>query len=983
MRRRLHSGAALGFLLEGAAALALSGAALAQAPPSLVVRCGDVNPLPRPCAGFTDVASRSSIYFEVVVPSGNGAAHLLDPGSVTATVDGLPTGPEPALLPGGVPGGGWSVVPNGPFTDGGSTGHGYLLLRDAAWPPGAALTVTVAASTLSGLAMDPSGASWSFTTRASLAGAILSLDVDLAEPTVTWPGRWFNGILKPNFATSALFDQEPLYALIDEARSLAPDLFTHQRDWPLTSDYWSGSGYFDGNPNFVRELETRRIVAIEDDATGTRLTLADLLEGPLYGIAPGRPLSGDWAPGQRVLVCDRLKSEAATILAVDDASSTMLVETLANAASTWVLDYPGSTPADDPRTPGNFSYALGALRKLEPHGTPVYWWDRIHDEWDRHVAHGRKPIVNFDAVPFDLCRIGRPAGGYGGSCPDVPKSWTEWDDVVRAVVRHLLDRYGPDVATWRFTIGNEPDLRIFWLATQDEFASFHDHTASSILRAFEDAGLDSQAVEIGGLEMTGIFPGFVSSILHHASPTSVNPNAGFEERNHACIDPGFGARLSSRVRAICDANAQHGTPLDFVSVHAYERAAEAAGSMIDARGRALAIDPVTFADLRIMSHETTPDWVPRRDPGSRDMYRWGGYFTTWGGEYFQRLLEHGQSDPGILGGECTVTTWPFNPNFAGYASLAGQLRIDDDGDGALDRIEAVPLPFFHFATLAATMSHELRSLDVADVGGLRVSGWRSVEPDGEKILLFAHDFRDTASEEPGGIDVALCLANLRHPVVEVQEHRLDPAHPARAALEALPNRGTNGVFAPSEVAGLVAAARLAPAAPATRHESVAGALTLDVRLLAQGLVFLDLTYADSDGDGVHDGEDDCEQAWNPGQENADGDAFGDACDCAPLDPRNELPPEVTGLRLSGDTLTWDATPAATGHEILRDVAGPWRAGGGPDVACSSIGPLPTAVEPGLPGAGRAWRFLVRATNACGTGTWGWASDGIERTRACP
>jgi hypothetical protein len=41
-----------------------------------------------------------------------------------------------------------------------------------------------------------------------------------------------------------------------------------------------------------------------------------------------------------------------------------------------------------------------------------------------------------------------------------------------------------------------------------------------------------------------------------------------------------------------------------------------------------------------------------------------------------------------------------------------------------------------------------------------------------------------------------------------------------------------------------------------------------------------------DGDGINDAEDNCPTVYNPGQENADGDAFGDACDPFPLDPSN-------------------------------------------------------------------------------------------------
>ena len=59
---------------------------------------------------------------------------------------------------------------------------------------------------------------------------------------------------------------------------------------------------------------------------------------------------------------------------------------------------------------------------------------------------------------------------------------------------------------------------------------------------------------------------------------------------------------------------------------------------------------------------------------------------------------------------------------------------------------------------------------------------------------------------------------------------------------------------------------------------------------------LPLTYAAHDGDTIEDGSDNCPDAPNEDQANADGDAFGDACDPFPNDPDND----VDGDGISGD-----------------------------------------------------------------------------------
>lgn len=162
--------------------------------------------------------------------------------------------------------------------------------------------------------------------------------------------------------------------------------------------------------------------------------------------------------------------------------------------------------------------------------------------------------------------------------------------------------------------------------------------------------------------------------------------------------------------------------------------------------------------------------------------------------------------------------------------------------------------------------------------------------------------------------------------------------------------------------------------------------------------------ADGDGDGVHDGVDNCVAIENPAQLDLDGDGLGNACDpdadgdgipngsdCAPLDAMAfAAPPEVPGLDHDLTGLSWTGIAALTGsgvvYDLVRGDPAALRANGG-------IGGA-SCLAPGLPGTqhidaqdpapGEAWYYLVRGRNACGPGPYGAGSSGNVRfNTACP
>jgi N-acetylneuraminic acid mutarotase len=163
-----------------------------------------------------------------------------------------------------------------------------------------------------------------------------------------------------------------------------------------------------------------------------------------------------------------------------------------------------------------------------------------------------------------------------------------------------------------------------------------------------------------------------------------------------------------------------------------------------------------------------------------------------------------------------------------------------------------------------------------------------------------------------------------------------------------------------------------------------------------GAVDEDAGTGDPDGDQVLGTCDNCPSVPNPTQTNGDGDAAGDACDCAPTDPSNSAPTEVAGLTLSGDkqTLQWTAAANTARYDLLIGNVSSLPVGSGIENCYNNL-TTATASDPTLPGVNEAFFYLVRAENDClanqGKGSWGNQHDnpgppgnGLPRqTTSCP
>ncbi|HEV8700047.1 MAG TPA: putative metal-binding motif-containing protein [Candidatus Polarisedimenticolia bacterium] len=144
--------------------------------------------------------------------------------------------------------------------------------------------------------------------------------------------------------------------------------------------------------------------------------------------------------------------------------------------------------------------------------------------------------------------------------------------------------------------------------------------------------------------------------------------------------------------------------------------------------------------------------------------------------------------------------------------------------------------------------------------------------------------------------------------------------------------------------------------------------------------------ADLDGDGLSPCQGDCndlDPSVHPGApEICDG--KDNDCDGI-VDGPQAAPGEVTGLSLGSDkaTVAWDAGAAA--YDVVHGALNELPVGGGASESCLASGTAATtAVDNSTPSMGRGFWYLVRATNACGVGSYGLASNGSERSSAaCP
>ena len=143
---------------------------------------------------------------------------------------------------------------------------------------------------------------------------------------------------------------------------------------------------------------------------------------------------------------------------------------------------------------GMFSDDMGIYREFEWEGrTQVrHAFLYLDQVIDAYLAVGLRPFLELGFMPSALASGDQTVFWWRGNVTP-PRSYPEWQRLVTATLRHLIDRYGAqEVLTWPIEVWNEPNLSIFWQgADQDEYLRLYEATA----RAVKDV---DAAFQVGG-----------------------------------------------------------------------------------------------------------------------------------------------------------------------------------------------------------------------------------------------------------------------------------------------------------------------------------------------------------------------------------------------------------------------------------------------------------------------------------------------------
>jgi len=417
---------------------------------------------------------------------------------------------------------------------------------------------------------------------------------------------------------------------------------------------------------------------------------------------------------------------------------------------------------------GHASYKWGSTNayREDEQGNPIYDWTFVDLTFDALLANGCKPFVELGFMPQDLvdpehynaAKDAWNAQTYrsvGWACP--PKDYQKWYDLIFALVRHCMERYGEqEIVSWYWELWNEPDI-LYWRGTHEEFCKLYDYTAAAVKAA-------CPAARVGG-------------------PATTNPAPG--SKAAAYLD-GF---LDHCVNGTNYYSGEKGSALDFITfhvkgggyradpLHRKQKPPSVKQILRDvANGYAIISKYPGLAQLECILSEIDPDgWAAGGAWDNANLnFRNTEYYASFVAASFDKVSKFAKSK----GWDLKLLTWAFM--FVGERCFEGTRTFSTQG------IDKAVLNLFRmygrmgFQEVGFESSAAKDPLSYADMHGFGegpdISGFAALSGNKSlEILVYNHhDDWDLAEEHT----VELEVANLpfEHERLRLRHYRVDANH---------------------------------------------------------------------------------------------------------------------------------------------------------------------------------------------------------------
>ena len=131
---------------------------------------------------------------------------------------------------------------------------------------------------------------------------------------------------------------------------------------------------------------------------------------------------------------------------------------------------------------GILDHDVGLVQR-DAQGKISYNFSYVDQIYDGLLEHGFKPFVELGFMPPELTSDPAALQAFWYR-PNIapPKDYAEWDAMIGALAKHLVERYGIDeVASWYFEVWNEPNIG-FWAGKpqQSTYFTLYDHTVRAL-----------------------------------------------------------------------------------------------------------------------------------------------------------------------------------------------------------------------------------------------------------------------------------------------------------------------------------------------------------------------------------------------------------------------------------------------------------------------------------------------------------------------